>query len=109
MLFRSIGSLAEGDRLALLRNVALEGVPDDGMLAAEHALAMLSATVLQRRDAAVNAALKEPGIAPERLRELLEEAKEISSLLRGIGQRSEFDDELPAATWKPKVPVWKKW
>lgn len=104
-----ISSLAEADRLALLRDVALEGVPDDGMLAAENALALLSATVLQRRDAAVKAALKEPGLAPERLRELLEEAKEISSLLRGIGQRSEFDDELPAATWKPKVPVWKKW
>jgi hypothetical protein len=42
--------------------------------------------------------------------ELLEEAKEISGLLRGIGQRSEFDDELPASTWKPKVPEWRrKW
>ena len=79
------------------------------MQAAEHALALLSATVLQRRDAAVKAALKEPGIAPERLRELLEEAKEISTLLRGIGQRCEFDDELPASTWKPKAPAWKKW
>jgi hypothetical protein len=41
--------------------------------------------------------------------ELLHEAKEISSLLRGIGQRSEFDDELPASTWKDKAPPWKKW
>ena len=40
----------------------------------------------------------------------LEEAKEISGLLRGIGQRSEFDDELPASTYKPKLPGWrKKW
>jgi len=39
---------------------------------------------------------------------LLEEAKEISGLLRGIGQRSEFDDELPASTFRPKVaPGWK--
>jgi hypothetical protein len=78
------------------------------MLAAEHALALLSATVLQRRDAAVKAALKEPGISPERMTKLLEEVKEISELMRGIGQRSEFDDELPKSTYKPKEPEWKK-
>lgn len=105
-----LGTLPEPDHLALTREAVLEGAPDDGILAAEHALALLSGTVLQRRDAAVKAALKEPGIAPERMFELLEEAKEISGLLRGIGQRSEFDDELPAATYKPKLPEWKrKW
>jgi DNA primase len=103
-----LGGLPESDRLALTGDVALEGAPEDGMLAAEHALALLSGTVLQRRDAAVKAALKEPGITPERMFELLEEAKEISGLLRGIGQRSEFDDELPASTFRPKVPEWKK-
>lgn len=103
-----LGSLPESARMALMRATALEGAPEDGMLAAEHALALLSATVLQRRDAAVKAALKDPGIDPERLKFLLEEAKEISSLLRGIGQRSEFDDELPASTFKPKIPEWKK-
>ncbi len=105
-----LGGLAECDRWALNRGSALEGAPDDGVQAAEHALALLSGTVLQRRDAAVKAALKEPGISAERLNELLEEVKEISGLLRGIGQRSEFDDELPASTFKPKVPEWrKKW
>ncbi len=103
-----LGSLPEHDRLALLRDVVLEGAPEEGMLAAEHALALLSGTVLQRRDAAVKAALKQPGLAPERMVELLEEAKEISGLLRGIGQRSEFDDELPASTFRPKQPEWKK-
>lgn len=103
-----LSSLPESDRLALLRDVVLEGAPQDGMLAAEHALALLSGTVLQKRDAAVKAALKEPGLSTERMIELLEEAKEISSLLRGIGQRSEFDDELPASTWKPKKPEWKR-
>ena len=44
----------------------------------------------------------------ERTKELLEEAKEISGLLRGIGQRSEFDDELPPSTYRPKVPEWKR-
>ncbi len=104
-----LGGLPEADRLALTREVVLDGAPVDGMQAAEHALALLSATVLQRRDAAVKSALKDPGIAPERMIALLEEAKEISALLRGIGQRSEFDDELPAATFKPKPPPWKKW
>ena len=103
-----LGGLPECDRLALVRDAVLEGAPEDGMLAAEHALALLSGTVLQRRDAAVKAALKEPGISAERMHKLLQEVKEISGLLRGIGQRSEFDDELPASTWKPKLPEWKK-
>ena len=105
-----MGTLPEAHRLALTRGVVLEGAPEDGMLAAEHALALLSSTVLQKRDAAVKAALKEPGLAAERMIALLEEAKEISTLLRGIGQRSEFDDELPASTFKAKEPEWKsKW
>ncbi len=103
-----LGRLPECDRLALMKHVVLEGAPQDGMLAAEHALALLSGTVLQRRDAAVKAALKEPGLTSERMVELLEEAKEISSLMRGIGQRSEFDDELPPSTFRPKQPEWKK-
>ena len=104
-----IGGLSEPDRLALAHNTSsLDGVSLDGMQAAEQALALLSGTVLQRRDAAVKAELKQPGLAAARMIELLHEAKEISSLLRGIGQRSEFDDELPASTWKPKAPPWKK-
>jgi len=104
-----LGSLAEPDRLALMAGTSLEGMPEDGLQAAEHGLALLSAMVLQRRDAAVKAALREPGIPAERLRELLEEAKEISGLLRGVSQRSEFDDELAASTWKAKAPApWKK-
>ena len=103
-----ISSLPECDRLALGLESALEAAPDDGMQAAEHALALLSGTVLQKRDAAVKAALKESGLSSERMMALLEEAKEIRSLMQGIGQRSEFDDELPASTYKPKVPEWKK-
>ena len=103
-----LNTLPEGDRLALLGGSVMEGVPEDGMQAAEHALALLSGVVLQRRDAAVKAALKEPGLAPGRMFELLEEAKEIKSLLSGIDQRCMFDDELPPSTWKPKVPEWKK-
>jgi DNA primase len=104
-----LANLPEPDRIALARETSgLEGVTTDGMQAAEEALALLSATVLQRRDAAVKAELKQVGLSHERMIALLNEAKEISSLLRGIGQRSEFADELPASTWKPKVPEWKK-
>ncbi len=104
-----LGTLPEADRLALGRSGAtLDGASGEGIQAAEHAIAMLSATVLQRRDAAVKAALKETGISAERMIGLLQEAKEISNLLRGIGQRSEFDDDLPASTFREKIP-WKKW
>lgn len=104
-----LAGLSESDRLALSVDSHLaEGAAPDGMQGAEHALAVLSATVLQRRDARVKADLKQPNLPTERLVELLEEAKEISGLLRGIGQRSEFDDELPAATFKPKQrPKWQ--
>ena len=88
---------------------SLEGVSLDGMQAAEQALALLSGTVLQRRDAAVKAELKHPGLTAVRMVELLHEAKEIAVLLSGIGGRSQFDDELPASTWKAKAPPWKKW
>ncbi|MCP5542978.1 MAG: DNA primase [Akkermansiaceae bacterium] len=103
-----LAAIPEPDRLALSREVVMEGAPEDGLQAAEHALALLSATVLQKRDAAVKAELKQPGLSHERMLELLETAKEISSLLRGVGQRSEFDDELPKSTYKPKQPEWKK-
>ncbi len=102
-----LGGLGEADRLALTGDAgSLEGLPTTGMQAAEQALAMLSATVLQRRDARVKADLKQPGLSRERLVELLEEAKEISALLSGIDKRWEFDDELPAATFRPKPPKW---
>ena len=98
-----ISTLPEADQLALAFDpFASAAPPSDGRAAAEHALAMVSSTVLQRRDSAIKAELKQPGITAERLLELLQQAKEISTLLRGIGQRHEFDDDLPASTWKPK-------
>jgi DNA primase len=104
-----MADLSDSDRLALTHATStLEGVTLDGMQAAEQALALLSGTVLQRRDAAVKAEMKKPGLSMERIIELAQEAKEISSLLRGIGQRSEFNDELPPSTYKEKQP-WKKW
>ncbi len=68
---------------------------------------MLSSTVLQKRDAAVKAALKQSDLSPERMKQLLEEAKELGTLMRGSG-RFEFDDELPTSTYREKQPAWKK-
>jgi hypothetical protein len=39
----------------------------------------------------------------------MEEAKQIAALLRGIGQRYEFDDDLPPSTFREKAkPKWRK-
>jgi DNA primase len=104
-----LAGLSDADRIALANETStLEGVTLDGMQAAEQALALLSGTVLQRRDAAVKAAMGEQGLSHERLLELAEEAKEINALLRGIGARYQFADELPASTYKEKLP-WKRW
>lgn len=103
-----MANLSEADRLSLANGThSLEGVDLDGMQAAEHALGVLSATVLQRRDAAVKAEMKQPGLSIERMTELLMEAKEIFSLMQGT-PRSHYSDDLPASTRKEK-PTWKKW
>jgi len=100
-----LGRLAEADRLALQRGAG-EAVAN-GLEAAEESLGLLSSIVLHKRDAAVKAELKEPGLDAARMIELLEESKEISGLMRGLRQRAEFDDELPPSTFKPKEPAWK--
>ena len=87
---------------------ANDAVPEDGLQAAEQSLGMLSAVVLQKRDAAVKAALNQPGLPLERMKELLEEAKEIAGLLRWTG-RSLYDDELAQETIKVEKKPWEKW
>ncbi len=95
-----MASLRKGEQMALHQEMgAVESTVEDGMQAAQQALGMLSSVVLQKRDAAVKAALKEPGLSPAKMRDLLEQAKEIAGLLRWTG-RSEYDDELPPETVK---------
>jgi DNA primase len=104
-----ISSLRKSEQLAL--HIVMGGAElksEEGLQSAEQALGMLSSIVLQRRDAAVKAALKEPGLSAERMKELLEEAKEIAGLLRWTG-RSLYDDELPQETKKPEKKPWEKW
>lgn len=104
-----MAGLRKGEQMALHALMgAIEGNPLDGLQAAEQSLGMLSSIVLQKRDAAVKAALNEPGISPEKMRSLLEEAKEIAGLLRWSG-RSQYDDELPQETIKAVKKPWEKW
>jgi DNA primase len=104
-----VAGLRKSEQLALHKVMgATPAASEDGLQAAEQTLGMLSSIVLQKRDAAVKAALQEPGLAPERMRELLEEAKEIAGLLRWTG-RSAFNDELPPETKKAEKKPWEKW
>jgi hypothetical protein len=87
---------------------AISSATEDGLQADEKTLGMQSSIVHQKRDSAVKAALQEPSLAPDRMRELLEEAKEIAGLLRWTG-RSAFNDELPPETKKADKKPWKNW
>ncbi len=105
-----LAALRDDERMALRGEIGeSDEVIDDGLQAAEAALSMLSSVVLQKRDAAVKAALKEPGITAERMVALLEQSKEIGGLLRWTG-RSLYDDELPQETIKREKKPWeRKW
>ena len=104
-----VAGLRKGEQLALSRLMgADEAAPPDGLQAAAQSLGMLSAVVLQKRDAAIKAALNEPGLPVDRMKALLEEAKEIAGLLRWTG-RSLYDDELPQETIKAQKKPWEKW
>ncbi len=104
-----VAGLRKSEQLALHKEMgATPATSEDGLQAAEQTLGMLSSIVLQKRDSAVKAALQEPGLSPERMRELLEEAKEIAGLLRWTG-RSAFNDELPPETKKAEKKPWEKW
>ena len=103
-----LGSLSDSDRLVLGREVMQASGNDEGIGGAEQSLGLLSALVLQRRDAAVKAELRNANINPARMVELLKEAKEIQTLMSGMGQRSEFDDNLAPQTEKRQEQPWKK-
>jgi len=97
-----LGSLSEADRLALTRDpMFAETAPENAISAVETSLCQLSARTLMKRDAKVKAALSTPGLDPARMIQLLEEAKEIQELLKGVGQRSVFEDELAPSTRRP--------
>jgi DNA primase len=109
-----LGGLNEQDRMALASILAapryhplVAHLTEDPLQAAERSLALLSGIVLERRDSAVKAALKRTDLPSDEMFELIKEAKEIAILLKGIAHRTERDEELPAATARPKTPYWK--
>lgn len=81
-------TLEEADRLALQQDftfrspTALPPLND-----AEETVAKVTALALMRRDERIHAALKEPGLSPQRILELMAEAKELQTLLSGLDQR----------------------
>ena len=104
-----IAGFRKGEQMAINRLMgAGEPVPADGLQEAERALGMLSALVLQKRDAAVSAAIVDPQISPERMKVLLEEKKAIALLQKGMA-RFIRNDQLPDQTIKAEKKPWEKW
>lgn len=102
-----LGRLPEEDRLALNKLLHTDHRHDDPLAAAYETMSKLAAKVLVQRDARIKAALAEPGLSGDRLRELLEEGKEIQSMIQGIGERFLVEEILPPRA--PKVPAKKVW
>jgi hypothetical protein len=81
-----------------------ETAPEDAVSAVETSLSQLSARTLMMRDSRIKAALAEPGLSPERMIALLQEAKEIGELIKGLRGRSVFNDELAPSTRRMPPP-----
>ncbi|MGD9418524.1 MAG: DNA primase [Verrucomicrobiota bacterium JB025] len=103
-----LAGVPEGDRKALTEGIDELSDTVDGLREAEEALEILSGVALQRRDAAIKAEMGQPGLSRERMVELLEQAKEVTRLLRGMDKRFVFNDEIAPSTYKAKEPEWKK-
>jgi hypothetical protein len=76
-------------------------LPADPVEDAGTALSQLAAKCLLQRDARNKAAQRAPGLAPQRLFELLEEAKEIQKLLAGIDTRFLNEDQYTRYKTEP--------
>lgn len=105
-----MAQLPEPDRLALHQEPSFsEALPEDPRASAESTLADASALALEKRDAEIKAALNAPDLKIEEQLKLLQEAKEIASLLSGLNSRAINTDRFtpnrrPRAEKKP----WEK-
>lgn len=79
-------TLDTADQLAIQRLLHQER-PDTPLRAAEETTAMLINKHLQKREAAIRAALKQPHLTSDELTRLLSETKQIQSLLKNLSQR----------------------
>ena len=78
--------LAEPDRTALSAFLARE-LPADILAATQDTTSMMLSSHLQKREAAIRAALRRTDLSPEETQSLLQEAQELTQLLRGVSQR----------------------
>ncbi len=105
-----VAGLPESQRLALYTDDTFHREPPaEPVQAAETALAQLSAKALQRRDDRIKARMNEPGLPPDEMIRLLQEAKEVAELLKGVGQRSIYNDRLAPPTRRPKAQEWRQY
>ncbi|NWK56354.1 DNA primase [Verrucomicrobiaceae bacterium N1E253] len=81
-----ITSLAQQDQLAL-RKVLTHSAPGDPVRAAEEATAMLVNTHFQQKEAALRAQLRQPNLPPDDMIALMNEIKDLQSILQNLQQR----------------------
>lgn len=78
--------LGEEDRLAL-HGAFSDSLPNEPLKAAENATSMLIGNHLQHKESVIRATLKQPGLNMDRIKELMEQAKEVQQLLRNLNER----------------------
>jgi DNA primase len=104
-----ISTLPEPRRLALASDPTFHAdPPDDPLAAAESALSEVGAKALHRRDAAIKARLNTPGIDIAETARLLNEAKLVAELLKGVSQRFVFSDRFAPNRKPQKAPFSRK-
>ena len=81
-----LNTLNPADTLALQQTLSYR-VPEDVILATTEASAMIINSHYQREEAAVRAALSQPGLAPDQFKYLLERTKELQDILKNLKNR----------------------
>jgi hypothetical protein len=88
-----LAGLPNSDQLALHSESSFQADQSlDPLRDAEEALSKLSEKVLNKRYAANQSALAQPGLAGDKLNQLLREATEINQLLTALGRKTIADD-----------------
>jgi len=81
-----ITTLPQADQLALRQALTREA-PNNPIRAAEETTAMLVSTHFQNKEAAIRAQLRDPNLSPEKMVDLMNQAKELHGILKNLQQR----------------------
>lgn len=105
-----LAGLPEDQRMALQQDPSFaEGLPDDPIVSAEQTLADASALSLELEDTRIKAALNDPSLPFEEQMKLLQRAKEIADLLKGIQARALTTDRFsPSTKFQNRKSTWNK-